>query len=76
MDKDIYDIINGYVYSLPLDDFLNMNGGEQALKLNIVTEIYKISELLYYYGKPLVIDISNITEETDALITKIFRSIM
>lgn len=76
MDKDIYDIINGYVYSLPLDDFLNMNGGEQALKLNIVTEIYKISELLYYYGKPLVIDINNITEETDALITKIFRSIM
>lgn len=75
MDKDIYGIVNSYIYNLSLSDFLKDESGREALKLNIMAEFYKIGELLPYCGKPLVTDMTSIGEEVDALVNKIFNTI-
>lgn len=75
IDKDIYGIVNEYIYNLPLGDFLNNPGGDEALKLNIMAEVYKLTELLNYYQKPIQVDIKIVQSEVDALVNKIFDKI-
>ena len=75
MDKDIYGLINSYIYNLNLFDFMKGNGGKEALKLNIIAEIYKMGILLPYYGKKMKTDMNIINEEVDALVSKIFNTI-
>lgn len=75
LDSNIYWIVNKYVSSLDILSFLDKNGGEEALKFNILAEIYKISELLFFYHKPLVVDMEKIKEEIGALVSKIFKAV-
>lgn len=75
VDKDIYAIINNYVNNLELSSFINDAGGSDALKLNIMAEVYKLSELLYYYGKSPLKDMGSIKEEVEAVVDKIFRTL-
>lgn len=74
LDYNIYTIVNSYVNSLNIMAFLDKEGGNDALKFNIIAEIYKISQLMLYYQKPLVSDIETIKEEVGALVDKLFKS--
>ena len=69
LDYNIYNIINNYVTSLDLMSFIKENA-KDALKLNILAEIYKVSELLFCYQKPLVGDMEKIKEEITVMVDK------
>ena len=73
LDYNIYNIINSYVMSLDILAFIKKEGGDEALKFNILAEIYKISELLFFYQKPLTRDMEKVKEEIGALVSKIFK---
>lgn len=74
LDTNIYNIINNYVNSLDIISFLEKEGGASALKFNVISEIYKLSQLLAYYQKPLLTDINEIREEIGALVDKLMKS--
>ena len=73
LDYNIYNIINSYVMSLDVLAFIKKEGGEDALIFNILAEIYKLSELLFFYQKPLTRDMEKVKEEIGALVSKIFK---
>lgn len=75
LDINIYNLINSYIYNIPLNDYLYKEGGQEALKINLITEIYKLSQLLLFYQKPLKRDIESIKEEIDAMVSKVFKNL-
>ncbi len=75
LDYNVYTIINSYTSSLNLLSFIREDSGAQALKFNILAEIYKISELLLFYQKPLVKDIEIIKEEIGAMVDKLYKAV-